>query len=76
MVKLTSGQHELVPYQDKVYVSEPIGDRGGSIGVLPCTCFLDHSPVTLVLVEGAFVALQILESVQTDDGIADQIEHL
>ena len=64
---------------DRMYVTEPIGDWGGLVGILPGTCFLDHSPIMLGLDEGdrrASVVLRIPESVQIDDGIADQIVQL
>lgn len=36
---------------DRVYVSDFIRDIGGQVSIIPGTCFCDHSPVLIQLVE-------------------------
>ena len=63
---------------DRMYINGLVGNQCGSIRILPSTCFSDHSP-TMLVVDGerrGSLSLQIPKSVQTDDGIADQIEQL
>ena len=41
-----------VSHIDRMYVSEPIGDSDGSVGILLGNCFSDHFLVMLVVDEG------------------------
>ena len=62
---------------DRMYASDLILDRGGSVGILGGTCMSDHSPVMLVVDEGTrqcSQSLRIPESVQLDEKLADKVE--
>ena len=55
---------------DRMYVSDLLLDRGGSVGILSGTCMSDHSLVLVVLIEGTrrfSQSLRIPERVQLDE---------
>ena len=64
---------------DRMYVSDLLLDRGGSVGILSGTCMSDHSPVLMVLAEGTrsfSQSLRIPEGVQLDEGLTERIGEL
>ena len=64
---------------DRFYVSGPVGDWGGHIGIHAGTCFSDHSPVMVVVSEGergGSASIRVPASVQTDGILADQVGQL
>ena len=64
---------------DRFYVSGPVGDWGGHIGIHAGTCFSDHSPVMVVVSEGergGSASIRVPASVQTDGMLADQVGQL
>lgn len=62
---------------DRVYASDLVLDRGGSVGILGGTCMSDHAPVVVVLDEGSrhcSQSLRIPESIQLDESVAERVE--
>ena len=64
---------------DTFYINDSVGKRGGTVGILVGTTFLDHAPVILVLEDQRHPArtqLRILEAVVTDACLCGEIEEL
>ena len=64
---------------DRIYVSDLLGDKGGSVEILARTCFSDHAPVILLIQEGqkqASLSLRVPDALQIDDVLAGSIEDL
>ena len=64
---------------DRFYVSGAVGDWGGFTGILAGTCLSDHSPVLLMVTQGArggSAGLRVPACIQTDGTLADQIGQL
>ena len=64
---------------DRMYISDDLGIRGGTIEILVVTCMFDHYPVMLVTHENAWptsLSLRIPESIQIYEKLGDMIEHL
>ena len=64
---------------NKIYVSDMLGDYGGTLGILAGSCLSDHSPIMLVSSEGrpcTVKATRIPAGVHTDAEVASQVEHI
>ncbi|KAI5067663.1 hypothetical protein GOP47_0018191 [Adiantum capillus-veneris] len=64
---------------DRMYISDMLGDRGGSIGIMAGTCMSDHFLVVLVLAVGDRCfsqSLRIPQSVQIDESLAERVEEI
>src|SRR5271156_1631374 len=62
---------------DRFYVSDWLGARGGSTGILAGTSMSDHAPVILVVADTRRItsqSLRIPERVMLDEGMADRVE--
>ena len=64
---------------DRMYISDDLGARGNMIEILVGTCMLDHSLVMLVVHDDKRLtplSMRIPESIQVDEQLGGQIEHL
>ena len=64
---------------DRMYSSDLLVERGGSVGILAGTCMSEHAPVLLVLSEGNrrfSQSMRIPKCVQIDERLDERIEQI
>lgn len=60
-----------------MYVSDLLGNKGGSVGILVGTCFSDHAPILLVVTKNPWhlsPTLRIPDKLQVDDALVEALE--